>query len=214
VKEPKTHDPLGPLDAITRILAGVLLTFLTLGAVAAIVDDNASVFGMDRQEICIEQNFSLTDDTDMVKEMRDARGIRKGMTVFSNMTNVCDPHPGLTTVLLAGLKQIPTALVFIAFLLLTRRTIKYARRNGLFSPEIADRIERLGWLLLLGLLGAAVIEWLADGFLVKHFLTGSSWSSGSFGISIPGIIGAYGLVSIGRVMNRAAALQTDLEGTV
>lgn len=42
----------------------------------------------------------------------------------------------------------------------------------------------------------------------------ADWASGSFSISIPGIIGAYGLVSIGRVMNRAAALQSDADATI
>ena len=41
-----------------------------------------------------------------------------------------------------------------------------------------------------------------------------SWADGSIGISVPGIIGAYGLVSIGRIMNRAAALQAEADATI
>lgn len=216
-RKPKTVDALSPLDAITGVFAGILLTVLALGSVAVFFDDSTTMFGMGRDaSVCVERNMSIGDygtgEPSTIE--RDDYGLRDGVTYYVNMTNICLADPGADDVALLGLTEAPTPLVFVAFLLLTRRIIKYARRHGFFSRPLAERIERLGWLLLLGLIGASIISWIAEGLLVSRMLTDQGWASGSFHISVAGIIGAYGIVSIGRVMARAAALQSDADATI
>ena len=216
MKTPKTRDPLGPLDAITGILAGILLTLLAVGGIALAVGDDWSLLGVGADDACVTSHRgyatiqSLEDDP----VSRHDDGLKRHVSVSPDSANVCDRQPSAWGHALFILTQSPTFLVFLGFILLARRIITYAQKNGLFSQPLAERIERLGWLLLFGLVGSALVEWIAEGMLLSTMTTTASWSSGSFSVSVPGIIGAYGLVSIGRVMNRAAALQADADATI
>lgn len=216
-KKPKVVDALSPLDAIMTMFTILLFTFLGFIALVAI----ASVFD-DQQRpeaganpICRTPNFGFGGTEEGIPaDIARSVGLARGVVTQSSGIEVCQENPSTMQTVLNNVSEGPTALVFIGFLVLTRQTIKYARRHGLFSHNLAMRIERLGWLLLIGLIGAATIEWLADGLLKHSMVSTMSWRSGSFSISIAGIIGAYGIISIGRVMSRAATMHSDLEGTV
>lgn len=215
-RRPRIVDALSPIDTITGVLAGFLLAGFALGGVSAVFDHSVSMFGMGSDTVCVDKNFSIGGGSarDLDQLDRDFYHLRDGVTTFSNKTNVCRKDPGTVDQLLVGLTQAPTVIVFLGWLLLTRRTIASARRHGMFSAALPARVERLGWLLLIGLVGAAVVEWLADGQLAKRLLTDQSWAGGSFHISVAGIIGAYGIISVGRVMARASALQADVDTTI
>lgn len=213
-KQTHVRDPLGPLDAITSLLATVLLVVFALGGVATIFTDDITFFGVNGPEICIETDSSLGATSDPDSTNREFFGLRDDVTTYPSRTTVCDPSPALADRALTGLSIIPTFAVFVGFLVLTQRTIKYARRHGLFSESLAKRIERLGWLVAIGLVGAAFIEWLASGLLLNRLVPLESWNRGSFSISVVGVIGAYGIISVGRVMARAAALQEEADATI
>lgn len=213
--KPQARDPLAPLDTITGILTGLLIVGLAFAGLAVLFMDNPSFLGIGDDDVCVATNrFGYDIGTELNEFDRQDFGIRKHVEVGSDTTSVCDEKPGITAQVLGGLTTAPTFVVFLGFILLTRRTIRYAQKHGLFSQTLAERIERLGWLLLFGLIGAALIEWLAEGQLLSAMLREADWASGSFSISVAGIIGAYGLVSIGRIMNRAAALQADSDATI
>lgn len=214
-RKPRIVDALSPLDAITSVLAGIIITLLALGSVWALFDHSVSVFGVGEDTVCIKQGFTMDDGSgDPDRLERDLFDLRDGVTTYGSSTNVCREDAGVVDQLLLGLTQGPTTIVFVGFLLRTRRTIAFARRHGLFSSELAARVERLGWMLLIGLVGAAVVEWFADGQLAKRLLTDQSWAGGSFSVSVAGIIGAYGIISVGRVMAHAARLQADSDATI
>jgi hypothetical protein len=213
-RTPRIVDALRPLDAITSVLAGILLTVFVLGGLATAFGAGITFFEVNGDEVCIDTHGSFGASSDVDSLDRDLYGLRKDVTTHPARTTLCDPHPDMPERVLAGLTSVPTFAVFAGFLLMTRRTIGYARRRGLFSIPLAERIERIGRLLLVGLLGAAVVEWLASGLLLDRLLTNTSWAGGSFSVSIAGIIGAVGLISIGRVMRQAAALQADADTTI
>ncbi|KRC65033.1 hypothetical protein ASE12_09825 [Aeromicrobium sp. Root236] len=213
--KPKTRDPLGPLDTITGMISGLLLTLLAFTVVFSVLSDDVSFMGVGDDEVCVSTHLiSTIESRELDGADRQDYGIAKHVDVESAKTSVCDEKADVEAHTWGVLTELPSFVVFLGFILLTRRTIRYAQKHGLFSASLADRIERLGWLLLFGLLGAALVEWLAEGQLLSDMLRDADWASGSFGISVPGIIGAYGLVSIGRVMNRAAALQADADATI
>lgn len=213
-KQTHVRDPLGPLDRITSVLATILLVAFALGGVGAIFTDGITFFDVNGPEICIDAKGSLGASSDPDATDREFFGLRDDVTTYPSRTSVCDPSPVLADRALAGLSVIPSFAVFVGFLLLTRSTIRYARRHGLFSMSLARRIERLGWLLVVGLVGAACIEWLASGLLLNRLVPLESWTRGSFSISVVAIIGACGIISIGRVMARAAFLQEDADATI
>lgn len=215
-KKPTSSDPLGPIEAITSVLTILLLTLVGFVAIA-VATGNTSLSGAD--QICRTPNFSMINGevgsaskTDAVSQ--ETFGLGDGVTLGDGRTEMCQNDPSVAQQLLDGLTSAPTGLVFIGFLILTRRTIKYARHNGLFSASLAEQIEALGWLLVLGLVGAAIIEWLADGLLKHSMASTMPWHSGSFSISVAAVIGAYGIITVGRVMSHAAALQEDADATI
>jgi hypothetical protein len=213
VKQTTMIEPLAPLDAVLSMVKIVIVTGFVFFAVA-VPFGNVTIFNVGDDDVCVTTRNNFGFDDEMDKFERDTLGLRRGIEVYGESSNFCNTDPHLKDQVLIGLTNGPTSVVFIGFVLLTRRTIRYTRRNGLFSQQLAERIERLGWLLLAGLLGASIIEWLAEGLLIQTMRSTESWASGSFGISVPGIIGAYGLVSIGRIMNRAAALQAEADATI
>lgn len=215
VKKSRAIDPLGPLDAATRILVGVLVTFTAL-AVMSLASGEGHWFGIGEDSICRTPNFWVGgDEPDPTALWRDDFGLSHGVTLSHNSrSEICQNDPSAMQQVWSGLTVAPSFLLFVGLLLLARHTIKYARRVGLFSRALAERVEAFGWLLLIGLAVTASIEWFADGMLKHSMASTMSWHSGSFSVSVAGIIGAYGIISVGRVMARAADMQADLEGTV
>lgn len=213
-KQTRRRDPLGPLDTITNVLATVLVVVFAIGGVAAIFTDGITFFDVNGPTICIDADGSIGASSDLDTMDREFFGLRDDVTTYPSRTTVCDPSPTFADRALEGLSVIPAFAVFVGFLVFTQRTIRYARRHGLFSTSLAKRIERLGWLLVIGLVGAACIEWLASGLLLHRLVSKESWTRGSFSISLVGIIGACGIISVGRVMARAAYLQEDADATI
>ncbi|GAA3523629.1 hypothetical protein GCM10022234_19950 [Aeromicrobium panaciterrae] len=215
MKRPKTHDPLGPLDFVTSFFATLLGVLILLVTASAIFGWGGSTLGMGGESVCVTtdlRTFGLTEDP--YGDVRKEDGIHRKVSIDPDGTQLCDGDPGLRQHASSGLTQAPSAIVFFAFVLLTRRIIRYARRHGLFSVELAQRITRLGWLLLAGLLMAGFLKWLGEGLLLSSMVDSMSWTDGSIGVSVPALIGAVGVVSIGRIMIRAAALQADSDATI
>ena len=207
------RDPLAPLDAILSVFK-IAIVAGVIGFAALIPFGDATIFNVGDDEVCITTGTTFGFDDGADKLEREDLGLQRDVEIYGTTSNLCNTDPHLKDQVLIGLTNAPTSIVFIGFVFLTQRTIRYARSNGLFSRPLAERIERLGWLLLLGLVGASVVEWLAEGLLLETMRSTESWTSGSFGISVPGIIGAYGLVSIGRIMKHAAALQAEADATI
>lgn len=213
-RQPPVVDALTPLDTITQALLTVVVLFLVVFS-AGVVLSGWTMFEVNGPSICVDAGFTLDHGSDGKPDAADREllGLADGTTVLPGDSTVCQDHPSAVQRFLVGLKNIPTFAVFCGFLVLARRLIATARREGLFNRALARHVERLGWLLVGGLVLASTTEWLADGAL-RSTMYDASWASGAFDISIAGLIGGYGIVSIGRVMARAADLQDDVEGTV
>lgn len=211
----KTRDPLGPLDFVTSFFAMLLAVAIALILASAIFGWGGSTLGMGGDSVCVAtdlRTFDLTEDP--YGDVRKDDGIHRGVSVSPDGARLCDPDPGFREQALSGLTEAPSAVVFFGFVLLTRRIIRYARQQGLFSAELARRIARLGWLLLGGLLVAGFLRWLGEGLLLSSMIDSMSWTDGWFSVSVPALIGAVGIVSVGRVMSHAAALQAEADATI
>jgi hypothetical protein len=215
VKQPRVRDPLGPLDLVTSFFAAMLALAIATTVVAAMFGSGVSTLGIGDDSVCVTTDlstFGLTEDP--YGDVRQDEGIRRGVTINADGANLCDPNPGLREKVLNVLVAAPSTIVFFGFVLLTRRIIKYARRHGLFSGELARRITHLGWLLLGGLLLAGFLKWLGEGLLLASMVDSMSWTAGWFSVSVPALIGSVGVISIGRIMSHAAALQADADATI
>lgn len=187
--------------------------FLLFGFVA-VFGDGGSVLGMGDSEVCVEgANIPMIGD-DLTAEEIEIIGLKENARSYEHETTVCNTEPGLKEQALTGLSTAPTFLVFIGFLILTNRSIKQARASGLFTAETARRVQHLGRFLLIGLVAAAFIEWIAKGLLLGTMVEGKGWADGPPYISVPALIGALGVVTVGRVLARAVELQNDADTTV
>lgn len=214
IKKPRIIDPLSPIDTIASVLLTIIATLVVLFGIAFVLGEDVTFFDAGSDPICTSSRSSLPDDGQPLDAAdRSMRGLRDGVDLSSASTEMCQSRPSVAQTAFSVLAHAPSFLVFVGFLALTRRTIRFARRTGIFSSALALRIERLGFFLLFGLVVAAATEWLADG-LLKASMSSMGWTSGEIHLSIAGVIGAYGIISIGRVMDRAAALQADADTTI
>lgn len=204
-KSARVRDPLALLDAVTSFLVTVIVIVFGVGTVAAVFTDSITFFDVNSDSICVETNGSLGPSTGLDAEDRTSYGLRADVTTSASRTKVCDSSPALADRVLVGLTAIPAFAVFVGFLVLTRRLITYARRHGLFSASLADRIGRLGWLLLGGLIVAGAVEWVARIVLLGRLVPHDAPAADPLSISVAGVIGAVGIISLGRIMARAAA---------
>ena len=212
MKNAKVRDPLGPLEFVMGFFTALLALAIALTVAATIFGSGGSTLGVGGDVICVTTDvstFGLIEDP--YGDVRKDDGIRRGVRINPDGANLCDPNPGLSEKVLNVLVAAPSTIVFFGFVLLTRSIIRYARRHGLFSAELARRITRLGWLLLGGLLVAGFLKWLGEGLLLSSMVDSMSWTAAWFSVSVPALIGAVGVISIGRIMSHAAALQADAD---
>jgi hypothetical protein len=217
MSKPRARDPLGPLDFVTSFLAMLLIVVLGAWTVAVMVSDNVTVLGIGESSVCVSTDlntFGLVEDPYDKADIRQEYGVDRETVIDADAAQLCDPSPGSREQLLSGMTEIPSFVVLLGFVLLTRRIIRYARRDGLFSAELARRITSLGWLLLGGLLVEGAVESLGEGLLLSGMVDSMSWSSGMFSVSVPALIGAAGVITVGRIMSHAAALQADADATI
>ena len=210
-------DPLGPLDFVTSFLATLLIAGLAFGAIGFAVSDGVSVLGIGDSAVCVSTDlntFGLDEPPYDKADIREELGVNRGTVISADAAQLCDPSPAFREQALHGMTEIPSVVVLLGFVLLTRRIIRYARRHGLFSAELARRITNLGWLLLGGLILAGMVESLGRGLLLSGMVDSMSWSSGMFSVSAPALIGAAGVITVGRVMSHAAAPQADADATI
>lgn len=211
-RKPKVVDALSPLDEVVSFLGA--LTIFTVFLIAILVSmGGGGVFGMDREGFCVETKRSWSVPVDE-SPPPFGRGLQDRASLPTSTSEVCNNNPDAIDLALVGVSNGATSLVFVGFLFLTRRTIRLAREQGLFAIGLAVRIERMGRWLLLSVMAAAVIEWLARGLELSRLLEHQSWASGSFSIPYVGIVVAYIVITIGRVMARASLIQNELRGTV
>ena len=173
-KKPKLVDALSPLDAITSILAGLLLTFLTVGTLASIgrrLRHHDLRHGPQGRDLHRAQLPTSRTTRTCLRRWARRRGHSAWHDGLQQHDQRLRPQSRLPRQWRSpGVTQIPTTVVFVGFLLLTRRTIKYARRNGLFSPELAARgSSDSGGFCSSDSIGAGPrSSGLADGFLPQR----------------------------------------------
>lgn len=208
-------DPLAPLEGIVGVLLAFLVGLVLVFGVAMTFTDGGSMLGVGDTEVCVDNaSIPMISDDGPSSSDREILGFKAHTESRPGETTVCNTAPGVKEQVLSALSVAPTFLMFLGFLFLTNRSIKRARAEGLFTTATARRVQWLGRYLLVGLLVAAVIEWLAKGLLLSTMVEGKGWADGPAYVSIASVIGALGIVTVGRILQRAVELQDEADATI
>jgi hypothetical protein len=207
-------DPLEPVAFAVHLVLWLTVTLVGLSIVGTIFW-GGSLFGVGDREACVEMPSGIVPvaerDNNIVMGVQD--GVRSG-TAIARMC-ASDPTPGQR--ILNSLTKLPTFLVLIGALLLASRLVKAAGREGIFTMHMAGRLRVLGWFVLVGALGATLLEaqmrmWLANTMLKEP--RGWGVGLGDWDVPVMVLFLAAVLISMARIMRISTAMREDLEGTV
>ncbi|QGN54743.1 DUF2975 domain-containing protein [Novosphingobium sp. Gsoil 351] len=124
---------------------------------------------------------------------------------------------GAILIVLAGIAVLLAMAVW--FLVLLRRIVLSVGTGDPFIPENAERLSRMGWLVLAGQIASipvgALVLWIAsvveDSPAAEH---AHADLHSDFGFSFSSLLLMLVLFILARVFRRGAAMREELEGTV
>lgn len=209
-------DPLRPLEVTTRVLGVLLLAGLLATAVlAAISAQGLGGTQVGMSDPCVSlRAFSVPtrgSENPIVPNMAS------GGTAIEESLSLCDTSPAPWQRVVHLVSALATAVTLGGFLLLVRLLVRRAGTCGLFSAEVAWLTRVLGWYVIVGSLAAELVSAVADAALVGHvvpgFFTadvvGACWET-----PWTALLAGIGVLTIARVMQRAAAMRQDLDATI
>lgn len=123
-------------------------------------------------------------------------------------------NPTTQQATLAWLSRVPRTAVYLTFFVLLRQLVRAARRGDPFTAATARRLRFLGGFLFVGALVAALAaEAIIHGLLSRSVTIDRLFF---FDWDTPGyvLINGLGLIVVGEIVRRGAAMREDLEGTI
>ncbi|TWP32750.1 hypothetical protein [Leekyejoonella antrihumi] len=224
----KTKDPLGPIDFIVTLalrLFCVVLLFVAIASVVSVFDGGhpsmtLGVWGDPHPCLQVPQNGLQVGTSGNAGPIggTSVQGLKSGVYLGAPHTyTICVDHLSGTDRTLFSVPVLIDLLWSLGFLWLTLRVIRQARQRGLFTHDVARATTHLGWYIL----GGWAIVNLTGGVLraiaVSHLATGYSLTSGvlaNMSWSWPIVIAGFGVISIGRVMQRTVPMREEIEATI
>jgi hypothetical protein len=212
-----SSDPLLPLDFGIFVITWFIVVLFVIGA-GFTAFGSGSLLGLGDDSVCATTRVGAVPygGTGEAGQGDGVVGLKRGATSVPRTLYVCSPDPGPAARAGAAIGPVATFSFLLGSVLLTRHLIRYARRNRLFSSGVASRTTRLGWFLLAGSLLAAALQALSDGIVLSTAVRDVSWTVGQQDFHFPLTLVLVGLaaISVGRVLDRAVAMQEDADATI
>lgn len=210
-------DPLAPIELAVTVVAA-LLALLLVVAIPLAVFGSGAVLGLGDEEACatVRPGTVPYGVADGLPRSEGVDGLHRDARTWPERIEVCDRHPSTGVKAAATGGGAADVAVLVGFLVLTRRLIRTARHRGLFTPAVAAATGLLGWFLLLGSLGAAVVQALADGVVISSAVDDVGWADGLRDFDMPWtlVLVGVGVLTVARVIRGAVALQDDVDATI
>ncbi|GLZ42564.1 hypothetical protein [Actinokineospora sp. NBRC 105648] len=199
----ETDRVLDPVRGLVRMAWVLVGAGLAVGA-AAVVDGRGSVFGLGAEVICLDVPAGVAPTGSLPGGWPPAAD---PVTVTAKTAVLCTADPTTGEYLLRAFTGIPTVLVLITALVLAVGAFRAVDRVGLFTEAVAVRLTRLGWVVAVGSLLAALAETsAASGFVhsvVLEPVTSALWFDLVTVPVVAVVLGAV-LIAFGRVVRTAA----------
>lgn len=209
-------DPLAPFEFVITLALGLCIALAVLMVVSGVFGGHPSVgaWGGLGSDCLTVPNMAMA-----VGSSEDAQSsvLRPGMSLGSVApTLICGSYTSLEQALMSVPVLLYAAWI-LGFLLVSTWLVRRARRQGLFTEELARALNRLGLYLLLGwlavnLVGAgcqAVVmnRVVLDTGPVQDLMANLTWDWGV-------VFGGFGLLTVARILRQTVPMREELEATV
>jgi len=213
--DPTTEQALAPLEFILSV-AGTLMLLICVGVGLGAAFDEGDLFGLSAPSACVTAPQAAVDVAFQSNNPARVQDLPRGATAIPRTIEVCDNDPSASQRVWAFLGTFPSFVFALTFLGYAWRLTRTARRRGLFSPEIALGLLRIGLFVLVGAAAVAVLRSWADWQLLDSITGTAPWDAlvGFFHLSWSTLIGGFGLLTLGLVMARAVRMQREIDATV
>lgn len=214
----------GPFSTIINLLTagvGVVLFLAAILLPLSLLSGGSTSLHTEREgQLCAHAGAMPVEGVPTTGDYSEQIGtIEHGVTVVPTDLLVCEPKKGLdhkaVKYTLKVLTIAPTLAVYLVFLFGIRRVMNRTDRGGPFGHDTARLVTRLGWWLFGGLIAATLIQSSAQSLLLGTMVKDQTWGW-AVEPDFPAvmILGALGIVGVGRVLKQGAQLQDDVEGIV
>ena len=220
-KPTREREPLAPLSTLVDAIFALTVAFTLFFAVITVLHlfgkaENSGVLNFN-DHVCVEADSFMTGSEG------DASGeplAKPGSSVQSSGTMFCTTHPNWAMQWAASIGPILGLVLLVGGCLLARRTIKVARRDGIFTAEPARVLRTLGWFLITMAIIGPIGTDIGNGIFIASAAAPSldlAWTLEVASVGGPDwaplILGVCAL-TFSRVMHRGVALQDEVALTI
>jgi hypothetical protein len=225
----RSQDPFAPIEvAVSALLAllGVgLAMFAVLLAVQLLVQGHSSVSfaTVGDSETCVLADGGghsvpvYTADGDGFRPAEGIEGLRQSAaSARTENWTICLKRASAWQWTAARIEPVSEVGFLVTSLLMIRRTIRGARRTGLFTDDAARRTRQLGWFILLYAVITPVLAAAGRGVVISAAVRDVSWSRelGNPHISVLLVVVSLGILTFARILRLAVPLQEEVDATV
>ena len=205
-----------PLGGVLYFFAMLVTAFVLLGLVAlAFGSHSVTILGFGHGPACASVSLN---GVPIEGSGPTIPGLRPGASALTVPSSVCVTQPSAGQRALSILTTLPSALLYLAIVVLVFRLLIIVRRLGPFVVPVASRLRFLAWFVLIGSALALVAQNIAGSYFLASTLRGpvpiaGNALSGISSLWVP-LLAACGLLTLARIMRTGARMQDDLAGTV
>lgn len=216
----KARNPLAALELFISFI-GVLMLLGLVASVSNSITGSGSAFGFGDSVVCVDAPYGAVTShgarSDGISGLHVAH-LAPGVHANPSQFNLCSNEPSTGQRALATLVDLPQFLFWLGFLAITWRLTRRARRRGLFMPDVAVALGRLGAYLFIGEFAVSLTQAFATQGLVSTMVTGTGddyfWVYALSHFSWAVIVAAFGLQAMGRVMALTVPMREEIDATV
>jgi hypothetical protein len=219
VSKPPPRDPFAPVDGVVHVILWLILALMglvvTIWVVGAFTDSNQhpSVATIGESSACatVDTNeLVISDSHELVG------GLQPHASATARRAEICLQHPTLWQKAASAVRPVGELVFTVGGLLLIRRVIAHARRQGLFTDGVTRSTRQLGWFLLVMTLLYPFLAAAGEGVVVSAAVKGVGWAQYLFQpqLNVTTVIVALGVITFARVLRWAVPLQEEVDATV